>query len=462
MAVLATLICTAFVFYLLAVEKRESGSLSPALWIPTMWMLIVASRPLSTWFISTQEIAASNESGNSIDFWSLTALGALGIVVLVQRRLDWPGTLRRHRWLFVLMVYMLVSVLWSDLTLVALKRWAREVIAIEMALLLISEANPCQALASMFRRCAYVLLPFSVVLIKYFSIYGRQYNRWSGGEMWTGVGRQKNELGRLCMLCIFFLLFALYERWRQRPRPVDRYLVWADTCVIMIGLYLLIGSNSETSLATLLLGIAIFMGLQWFKKLPQAALLACVIVFMAYGATMPFFGGSTATVFTSALGRDSTLTGRTEVWADVIPALSQRPLLGYGLESFWTDARRKQYYIPNAHNGYLDILLEFGEVGLGFYAIWLLSSARQLHRALRLDYRWASFAISLLLMLLIYNSTESAFDSLNAYPTAVLLMACFALPAQLRSKSSSKNTVSIEFMKQQPLPIGRWAGKGPW
>ncbi len=111
--------------------------------------------------------------------------------------------------LVALLAYMCVSTLWSDITLIALKRWGREWVVIVMAMVIMSEANPRQALAALLRRCAYVLIPFSLVLIKYYPEFGRRYARWSGVEMWTGVTGQKNELGRLCMISIFFLFCAL-------------------------------------------------------------------------------------------------------------------------------------------------------------------------------------------------------------------------------------------------------------
>jgi O-antigen ligase len=109
------------------------------------------------------------------------------------------------------------------------------------------------------------------------------------------------------------------------------------------------------------MGIAAFAGLQMLRKLklmvPRAALLALIIVLITFGVAAPFLGGTNVAFFSSSVGRDETLTGRTEVWAAVIPALESQMLLGYGFGSFWTDSRRAKYDIPTAHNGYLDIML---------------------------------------------------------------------------------------------------------
>lgn len=452
--VLALLLCTAFVLFLLGLERQGARGVSAAIWIPTVWIMIAATgRPLDTWFTGAQPIAqrvyiaANNQSGNAMDRWALTALAVVGIVIIVGRRFNWSGALHRQGWLMVLLGYMLLSTFWSEIPVIALKRWAREWIAIVMALLMMSEANPRQALASLLRRCAYVLLPFSVVLIRYYPALGRQYSRWSGVQMWTGVTGQKNELGRLCMISVFFLLFALYQRRRGSSLVGGRYQAWIDVLIIFIGLYLLIGSNSATSVATLMVGVATFFGLRWFKMLRssvgQIGLQALVVFLIAFGAAVPFLGGSNVAAFSSVLGRDETLTGRTEVWAEVMPARDRQPLLGYGFGSFWTDARRQLYDIPTAHNGYLDILLEVGEVGLMFYMAWLLSCTRQLHRALVLDHEWASFGICLLLMSLIYNIAESALNSTTDYITAVVILGCLLVPAGFGSKSASALPVRL-------------------
>jgi len=442
MPLLALLLCTAFVLFLLWIERRALRGVSSALWIPTLWMLIVASRPLPTWFYIAGDFNRGNESGSELDRWVLTALAVAAIIVLVRRRTNWWGSLRAHKWLLLLLAYMFVSTVWSEITLIALKRWIRELIVVVMALVIMSEVNPRDALASLLRRCAYVLVPFSVVLIRYYPSLGRVYGKWSGIEMWTGVTGQKNHLGRLCMISILFLLWVLHRRWRERPRVGGgRYQSLGDVSTILVALYLLVGSHSSTSLATLGLGITTFLGMRLFRSwklpVPQAGLLAVVIFLIVLGVSTPFLGGATVTDYAGWLGRDTTLTGRTEVWADVLPAIKQEPLLGYGLGSFWTDARRQRYEIPTAHNGYLDILLELGEVGLVFYAVWLLSCTRQLHRTLAQDYDWASLGICLFLMSLVYNITESALNTFTEQMTVVPTLVTLVLSCPIKPRTTS-------------------------
>ncbi len=456
----ALLLCTAFVLFLLRLERQGSPDVSPAMWIPTLWILMIGSRSLAVWFGTS----GGNESGSPLDQLALSGLSVAGILVLARRRFDW-SSVRRHKWLLVLLAYLCVSTLWSDIPFVALKRWVREAIVVIVALVTISEANPLQALASILRRSAYVLIPYSLVLIKYYPALGRQYGRYSGIQMWTGVATQKNELGRLCMISIFFLLWALYCGWGKRPSVGARHQRWADFAIILVALFVFNGANSSTSLATFFVGVATFLSLRLLRKLkimvPQAGLVALIIFLIGFAGSAPFLGGSNLATFSSSLGRDETLTGRTEVWAAVVPVVKTQLLLGAGCGSFWTDARRDLYDIPTAHNGYLDILLELGAVGLALYVLWLLSCARQFRLALAQDYDWASLGICFLLMTLVYNATESALNTLSEHMTAVLILVSLVVPvASVRGRTSTAR-ITVEF-ERTAIPVSPRYGKDVW
>jgi exopolysaccharide production protein ExoQ len=423
---LILVLCTAFVFFLLRLERKESEDVSAAVWIPTIWILAISSKPMVVWFGAV----GSNETGSPLDRILLTSLIVAGIVIITHRQLDWVDVLRQQGWLLALILYMLVSTLWSDITLISIRRWIREVLVLIMTLVIMSEANPHQAFKSLLRRSAFVLIPFSILLIKYYPALGVEYAKWSGDMMWTGVTLHKNSLGRLCVISAFSMLWTLHRRWRDKPRNSGYYQNLADISVLFVAVYLLKGaenSYSATSIGCFAIGIAVFLGLLWCRKLriavPQSVLLALVVLFIGFGASAPFMGGSNVAKFSSSLGRDETLTGRTEVWSDLVKAFNHQPLLGVGFGSFWTDARRRFYLVPHAHNGYLDILLELGLMGFVLTIVWLLSCARKLQNALMQNYEWASMAISLLAIMIIGNTTESSLNDLSEPMTSVLILA---------------------------------------
>jgi exopolysaccharide production protein ExoQ len=76
---------------------------------------------------------------------------------------------------------------------------------------------------------------------------------------------------------------------------------------------------------------------------------------------------------TLLLGRaeeSDTLSGRAFIWPVVLHYIDQRPWLGYGYESFWNPAHidtissELEWGLREAHNGYLEVLLSTGVIGL--------------------------------------------------------------------------------------------------
>jgi len=95
------------------------------------------------------------------------------------------------------------------------------------------------------------------------------------------------------------------------------------------------------------------------------------------------------------LGRDSTLTGRTQLWSLVLPAILKHPLLGYGYGGFWTglNSDTLNVYIGSkwlpveAHNGYLDLCLAFGILALPIFTYVFVQSLRMAYDFLKADTR---------------------------------------------------------------------------
>lgn len=131
------------------------------------------------------------------------------------------------------------------------------------------------------------------------------------------------------------------------------------------------------------------------------------------------------------LGRDTTLTGRTDIWAAVWPFIQQRVLTGYGWGGVWGEGDEPGgsiratigFFVNHSHNGYLDTWLQVGAVGLGLL-IWGLASGAS--TGLRVYFRsgshqdlWAPLTI---LMLFVYDMTETRSNSTLGF-TVILLAA---------------------------------------
>jgi len=122
--------------------------------------------------------------------------------------------------------------------------------------------------------------------------------------------------------------------------------------------------------------------------------------------------------FSEALGRTSTLSGRTELWTRLLE-LHTDPILGTGFESFWLGERLKRleglfYFVPNeAHNGYLETYLTLGLIGtfllIGLFVATFWKIRLQLFR----NFDWGRYRLGFLAAVVLYNWTEAAFKTLS-------------------------------------------------
>jgi exopolysaccharide production protein ExoQ len=114
-------------------------------------------------------------------------------------------------------------------------------------------------------------------------------------------------------------------------------------------------------------------------------------------------------------GRDTSLTGRTDLWTDVIALGSKRPIVGYGFGGFWTEARAaylKEIYIwgpLQSHNGYIEIFVNLGLIGLVLFGFVSIGAFKGAFRQCSLYFDYGLFRIILLIVVMIHNYSEAGF-----------------------------------------------------
>lgn len=414
---IALLICALFVFWSIISEKKRNLISSVALWVPTIWFLICSSRPVGRWFgVSSTSIASSDLEGSLYDRSVLTILTVIAIIIIIKRRVSVSELMRRNVILIVAYIYLGVSVLWGDYSYVLFKRWIRSSIVILMSMVVLSEDEPLKALEVILRRCAYVVIPFSVVCIKYYPYIGREYSRWEGAEMWIGVGMQKNGLGIVCAFSVFFLLWSLSQKWEKGKGPAgfDRYLS-ADILVVILGMYILRGpggsSYSATAMIALASGTCLMIVLFKFKSVAnvvfanaRVSLITAVVLYLLF--SQAFLPSVTAIV-----GRSESLTGRTEIWREVRDIAARNPIIGVGYGGFWgiKSADVDRFQIKQSHNGYLDVYLELGMVGMVLLFLVFMESAQVVSDGYFVSRDWSVYGLCLLIVVLLFNTSESGF-----------------------------------------------------
>jgi len=439
-SLVALILCTIFVLFLLRLDHKQYANASLSLWIPTIWFLLLTIKPLGVWFGNT---GATMEEGSFIDRNVLTILLCLGVFIVTKRNFDWRGAFKQNPWVMLLIGFMLISVLWSGMPFVSIKRWIRNVIPVVMAFVIATESDSRQAMQCLFRRTIYIYIPFSLMLIKYYPHWGVAYKRWSGQLMWIGASPQKNGLAFFCLFALFYFIWTFIRRWKGRDNPVVWYQTYIEIFVFILAVSMFTGPDniltySATSMVSLAVGSISIAGLLWFKKqniiLGSNTLTIIIVAIIVYGAVIPFIGHLPFYDPSAALGREESLTGRADIWAHLVPYAMQRPLLGHGFGGFWTDALRAATS-SHAHNGYLDIILNMGFVGLLFLSMFLISNCRKAQRLMMQDFDWGVFWFSILLMAVVHNMAESSTISFTGLLPAVLLFMSISLPSEYSMKA---------------------------
>jgi exopolysaccharide production protein ExoQ len=426
---LAASLTIAFIVFLFRRDIREKPNISTALWLPLIWLFISCSRGFSAWLnILGLEVsgASSVEEGSPLDACFYFLLIAVGFYVLSKRQIRLSEIAQQNGWLIVFVLYCFVSIIWSDFPFVAVKRWIKFLGHPTMALIVLTEADPKEAVIRLMKRCAYVVAPVSILFIKYFPQLGRSYEQWSGLTINNGIAAGKNLLGADCLVLGFSLFWYLLQVRRTKKSRWKRHEFWLIAGFLAGIAWLLRQAHSATSLTTLLVAVlvVVFVGTRWLNKKWIGTYMLAAIIVLVVGETV--FDLSAR--FSEALGRNSTLSGRTGLWTELLK-LDTNPIVGTGFESFWLGDRLKRlaelyWWKPNeAHNGYLEIYLTLGVIGLLIVAALLLATFGKIRLALIRDFNWGRYRLGFFAAILLYNWTEAAFKSFHPVGFAFYLIA---------------------------------------
>ncbi len=431
---------------LLKKDQQLRDGVSNAIWIPTLWIGITASRPLSTWFGLSG--GSDTLEGSPMDRLFFLVMIIAAFVVLSRRRFDW-GRLIANNWaLFIFYGFLLVSIFWANSTTSSFKRWFKEFGNIAVILVILTEVNPLQALRAVFVRCAYLLIPLSIVFIRYFPELGRRYSQHSGNMEATGVTFQKNALGTMILVCGLMLLWDWLERSRPGQVRGSRLERWAPPIVLAMGAWLLIVSDSKTSMLCFALGGTIIAAVRLpvLRRRISALGIYTLAVVVGFFLLDWMFGISTSVI--TSLGRDMTFTGRTDVWRELLN-VGTDPVLGTGFMSFWDDARYQtllpEWIAFSAHNGYLEVYLAGGFVGVALLTMMILATGFRINRSLGAGGDYAVVRFAIFVITLIANFSESNFACMT--PLGFLFLLATIGHAQPETAAISAR-----------VPVRSWAG----
>jgi len=423
MRIVAAIIFTAFISYLFWRDLRRPDRDSIS-WVPFVWMFIAGSRFVSRWFDLQPSGNALDgyAEGSPLDRTVFMLLILWGSVTLYRRQISWSRLLAGNKWLVAYFLYCLLSMTWSEEPQILAKRWAKDLGNPIVALVMLTEQRPYEAIVLTLRRLAFVWMPLSILFIRWYPEFGRAYSP-AGAVMYSGVADQKNTLGLSC------LVVGISCAWKllMKRDAVDRY----DFAIAAMVGWLLYMSNSKTSLACFVAAafILVYAARSASSQRPTRLITATLLGVALYTA-----GDSLLNVTNYAftlLGRDQTLTNRTEIWS-ILLSFRTNPFIGTGFMSFWTGDRMRAAWtaigspINQAHNGYLEQYLNLGYIGVSFIGLISLAAIVSVRRHLKEDYAAGVLRFCFIVTALLYNYTEASFYGINNI-WLLFLVACIDL-----------------------------------
>lgn len=322
---------------------------------------------------STALIALFLTDFNNLEYQSPLARalwypGYLAVLVMMLRCLPQFIRLVAFNPLLILCVMVCgASVLWSIDPPITMRRSVAVMITTIFGLVLAARYD-WNGLVQRLAACFAFLAIMSLLIPIFLPYYGVMHEIHEGA--WRGAWVEKNYMGGFMAKGVIVMLCA----FAMRP---DRFWLWLPFSALCF--FLVLMSTSKTALLISLIGIGGFAALRIYRRFTfirpvlilSILLVICIIVGMLVFAPDFTFG---------LIGKERTLTGRTEIWAGLIESIKMNPWLGNGYGVYWLNPLGPSYYvrlelewgIPSAHNGWIDTWLSIGALGVGLFAFFFL------------------------------------------------------------------------------------------
>ncbi len=238
-----------------------------------------------------------------------------------------------------------------------------------------------------------ILLKWSLVVTALLCTF---YSKFKPG---IGINKVKNSwqgiINHPNVLAALMALNAILWGLEAVENPKNR---WLSIGIALYSLFVLQMTKSGGGQVQFLIGAVIIVSVRFLKQLPFQWSLFFVVVFLILSISgFIIITNNLEAIVVDALGKDLTLTGRTPIWAYLFAEkIPKRPWLGYGFHGFWQPWRGADnpaanhisgelrmpsgsgYWTPpHSHNGFIEIILDFGLIGFAAFALSFITALVQ-------------------------------------------------------------------------------------
>jgi len=382
----------------------ESGALAAFLYCTPVILLLFGSLVfLSKPSAETAKSGAAFMDDPSRLLMMGTAYAMSGMLVMmrVQMRLVMSSGMML---LGVILLYIFLSAAWSSVPPKVLVNWVHH---LGLTFVAIAATQYCRATPG--RLYVVIVILFSILnvmsVIVSVAVPAIGIDALTG--RWQGVISNPNHLGAVGSITVWATAFCLVCYKSPGARVMCGF-------ALFFAFVVLAGSGSMTSIATMMGGTGLFVFLLIARRVGPMArftIIATGAWFFLMGVVAVFLINPDAFsvgFLLSSMGRDPTLTGRTDLWELALGAFADSPIFGWSFDSLVTVLSVVHMHYGQFHNGYLDLLVKGGLIGLGLVFALLARYLTVLIRLLQYNYEYAASGIGIFMILIVYNITEAA------------------------------------------------------
>jgi O-antigen ligase len=186
---------------------------------------------------------------------------------------------------------------------------------------------------------------------------------------WRGFFAHKNGAGAGMVLLIFIGIFIV----RTFSAPLG-------TLIIALAAFFLVFSESKSPIG-LLPPVLLVSFLLTRLRNPTGVFVAALALPVGIGVlTIGSLSFEPVQTLVGRLISDPSFTGRDEIWRFALDHIAERPVVGFGFQAFWGTSDLVSawsyleswgYRASDAHNGFLNVAVMTGLVGLAVSMIWI-------------------------------------------------------------------------------------------
>lgn len=349
-------------------------------------------------------------SGNNLGAYSIAgaiegnfayqvAMGAVyvfALAMLFNNRQKVAYLCQQNLSLLLFVIFVAASPLWSELPNLGMRRSFAFTGNVILAFYLVTRFSPREFLEILGWVFAITLLVDVAVIVALPSV-GIDFRR---GAL-VGAHGHKNDFGQMMVLGA-----AVYWVLKSKPGWLG-ILAWGGFILCVALACLTLSRSAWLVLAGLfVVGLPLIRSLQNPTLAPSLRMLWVAVFgvgsFLLF--LLEFYGAGL-----ESIGKDVTLTNRTLIWNRAIELGWSQPWLGAGFGTFWESSLGKIFAekgreIGHAHNGFVEMWLQLGFVGLGLFLFVLLNtSLRVLRQILRFRDGFTLFLGLFVLYVLTYS-----------------------------------------------------------